>query len=250
MNETYKRKYVNMKALDVDTTKRRVKIAIAEMETKDYDGDIILPTAANRTIKERGPKGSNEIWHLLDHNKTSFSALSKPDEIYVEGKYLVMVSPYRDSFAWREVAWPLYKSGDFTQHSIGYTVVKEQQLKDYNEIQELMLWEGSAVLWGANKNTPTLSVEGKSLIEQTEDMHSRFNRLIKAVNTRYYGDDNSLLVLELRQMQRQYDDLNKSIHTVEKTNDPDKDHGLSAKAREQLTVIASFIKQTRQEMNI
>jgi phage head maturation protease len=229
MKGAYKRKYFNLKALDVDTKARKVKVAVAELESKDRDGDIILPTAVNRTIQERGPKGSNEIWHLLDHNKTSFSALSKPEEIFLEGKHLVFVSPYRDSFAWREVAWPLYEAGDFTQHSIGYSLVREQQKSDYNEIQELYLWEGSAVLWGANPHTPTLGIQkGQSLMEQKENIHDRLTRLMKNVTKNVYGDDNSLLLLELKQLQQWYDDLEKSIHPAIKANDPDKDHGLDA----------------------
>jgi phage head maturation protease len=235
MNGNYQRKYFNLKALDIDTSKRKVKVAVAEMETKDYDGDIIAPTAFNRTIKARGPQGTNEIWHLLDHNKTSFSALSKPEEIFVEGKYLAMVSPYRDTFAWREVAWPLYEAGDFTQHSIGYTVLQEQQHKDYNEIQEVLLWEGSAVLWGANRNTPTLGVAGKSLIEQKEDVHARLNRLVKAVEKNVYGDDPSLLVIELKQLQQWYDGLKETTHPAEQATDPVENVKLSAEIAGQIS---------------
>lgn len=208
MKEGYNKKYLNIKALDIDTPTKQVKIAVSEMGTVDLDKELIVPTAWNKTIKERGPAGSNQVWHLLDHGWSSFDALSKPKEIFVQdGKYLVFVSQYKDNFAWREVAWPLYEGGDFTEHSVGYTVVSSNKLKDYTELTELMLWEGSAVLWGANRNTPTLSVEGKSLLEQKEDVHSRLNRIIKAVDKKVYGDDNSLLVIQLKQLQHLFSDL-------------------------------------------
>ena len=43
--------------------------------------------------------GTNEIWHLLDHTRTSFSALSKFEELGRQGKYIVGVSAFKNSFA-------------------------------------------------------------------------------------------------------------------------------------------------------
>lgn len=251
----YQKKYFNLKALDVDEKTKSVKVAIAEMETKDRDGDVIVPEAFNRTIKNKGPKGSNEIWHLLDHTPTSFSALSKFSELFVEGKHLVGVSKYKqDLFAWREVAWPLYVSGDFTQHSIGFSTVKAKKKDDYNEIQEIELWEGSAVLWGANPNTPTLGVT-KSLkpeitcphcskdtknvesgmgyitcsncsktfssqIENYRELHSRIERLNKFIHSASdFEETKSLVQIEFKQIQQQLSDLENATQPVEKTPD-------------------------------
>lgn len=202
-NKVYQKKYIDCKALDVDTVSKRVKIAIAECETKDRDGDVIVPTAMDKTIAERGPKGSNEIWHLMDHTRTSFSALSKFSELGREGKYIAGVSLYKDSFAWREVAWPLYASGDFTQHSIGYSVVSEQQKADYNELQEIYLYEGSAVLWGANPNTPTLAVQKSLGISEKDDIISQLERLTKAVRIGKHEDEShrELIILEIKRIQ-------------------------------------------------
>lgn len=218
----YDKKYFSLKALDVDTTTRSVKVAIAEMESKDRDGDIITKDAFNRTIKAKGPKGSNEIWHLLDHTPSSFSALSKFSELYVQDKYLIGVSKYKDSYAWREVAWPLYESGDFTQHSIGFRTVKSDQKSDYNEISEIELFEGSAVLWGANPNTPTMEVR-KSLTfeEQQSELHSRIERLLKLVKSEdLFEEKKSLIEIEFRQIQQQLSDLKMTTQHVEKTPDP------------------------------
>lgn len=242
MKSGYQRKYFSLKALDVDTTKRRVKIAIAETETKDYDGDIIIPSAFTKSIKERGPKGTNEVWHLLDHDRSSFSALSKPTELGMEKSYLTMVSPYRDTFAWREVAWPLYEAGDFTQHSVGMEVIRQEKRRDYNEIQEVVLMEGSTVLWGANPNTPTMGVQkGRSLEDQKEDIHKRLNRIITAVNKHVYGDDNSLLIIELKQLQAWYDDLKETTPPVEKTTEPE-NRKLSAEIVKQIGDLSLMFK--------
>ena len=214
----YKRKYLDCKTLDIDTSKRQVKIAIAETETKDYDGDIILPTAAVKTIKERGPQGTNEIWHLLDHTGKSFSALSKFSEMGIDGKYIYGVSNYKDSFAWREVAWPLYESGDFTQHSIGFQTIDEKQMDGYNEIREIKLFEGSAVLWGANPNTPLLAIsKAMGFDAKNEDIFSQINRIVKGVKMVNIEDDShkELIVIELEQ-------LKQDILNIQKNTEPAK----------------------------
>lgn len=206
---TYQVKTFNLKALDVDTSKMQVKVAIGETETIDHDGDLIVPTAALRTIKARGPEGTNEIWHLVDHHASLKSALGKFTEMGMDGKYIYGVSSYKEKSAlWRDTVWPLYESGDITQHSIGFKTIKEQKKGDYNEIQEIKLFEGSAVLWGANPNTPTLEVF-KSLTkeERDEDIIKRFERIQKGLKSGIFDDDNSLLLIEIKQLQQLYIDL-------------------------------------------
>lgn len=201
----YEKKLLSCKALDVDTTKRQVKIAIANTGNLDHDGDIIAPEAALRTIKNNGPQGSNEIWHLLDHTPKSFSALSKFSEMGMYGTYIGGVSQYKNSFAWREVAWPLYESGDFTQHSIGFETIDSEQKTGYRLIKEVRIYEGSAVLWGANSQTPTLAVMKSLGIDPVkDDLVSKVERLIKGLNTGQYEDEShkSLIRIELQQIKQ------------------------------------------------
>jgi len=202
------RKVFDLKALDVDTSQRKVKFAFAEMSKVDRDGDVFDPKAFTKSIMERGPKGSNEIWHLLDHTQKSFSALSKMEEIGVEGSYLYGVSGYRDTFAWREVAWPLYEAGDFTQHSIGFEPIDIQAQKGYNLIKEARVWEGSAVLWGAQPDTPTMQVvKGILNLEDDRDITAaeKVDEIIKAIKKGRYDKDSSLLIIELKRVQTLFD---------------------------------------------
>lgn len=223
--DVYKKKILDCKALDVDTVSKTVKIAIAETETKDRDEDLIVPTAFNKTVMERGPKGTNEIWHLLDHTTTSFSALSKFSELNMEGKYLAGLSKYKDSFAWREVAWPLYDSGDFNQHSIGYSVVREQKMEGYNELQEINLWEGSAVLWGANPNTPVLAVQKSLGISEKDDIFSQLERLTKAIKLGKHEDEShsELIILEIKRIQKYILNLHEKFTVPGETPTPPND---------------------------
>jgi HK97 family phage prohead protease len=201
------KKYYGLKALDVDSKTKRVKVAISQLEDIDRDNDVFSPTAYDKTIKENGPKGSNEIWHLLDHTLKSFSALSKFSEIGREGKYITGVSLYKNSFAWREVAWPLYEAGDITQHSVGFHIEKadDRDKKGIRVIREVKLYEGSAVLWGAQKDTPTMQVV-KNLLHLEDDrditMAEKIDEIIKKIKSGRFDEDKSIFIIELKRIQQ------------------------------------------------
>jgi phage head maturation protease len=217
-------KIYNLKAVDLDNKTKSVKIAFSEMQTVDRDGDLIVPTAFDKTFKERGPQGTNEIWHMLDHGKNSFSALSKFKELWRDDRHAGGISHYKNSFAWREVAWPIYEAGEFTQHSVGFNVVRESKGDGYNVIEEVALWEGSAVLWGANPNTPTMQVV-KALIGKEEDREitaaEKIEEIIKRIKSdKYANDDSSLLIVELKRLQWLFD--TKQVSKVfENTTEPE-----------------------------
>ncbi len=218
--KAYQTKTFNLKALDVDTATKQVKVAIGQFGSVDLDKDMLMPDSAIKTVAERGPKGSNEIWHLVDHRASlATSALCKFSELYCDKDYIVGVSNYKDTALWRDQIWPLYEGGDINQHSIGFTVVKDQMKSDYNEIQEIKLWEGSAVLWGANPNTPTLDVF-KSLTKekQAEEITDRFKRLRKGFKS---DIEKSLLLIELKQLEQIYiDTLANSTPAAEEAQKP------------------------------
>jgi HK97 family phage prohead protease len=212
MSEIIK-KVFDLKALDVDTKTRQVKVAISQLESVDRDEDAFDSNAYDKTIKEQGPRGANEIWHLLDHTSKTFSALSKFKEVAKEGKYITGVSLYKDSFAWREVAWPLYEAGDITQHSVGFEILKAEPRneKGIRIIKEVKLYEGSAVLWGANRNTPTMQVV-KSLMNIDEDRDitaaEKIDEIIKKLKQERKGfneEDYSLFIIELKRLQTLFD---------------------------------------------
>ncbi|MFO0089754.1 MAG: HK97 family phage prohead protease [bacterium] len=198
---TIQHKVYDLKALDVDTSNRSVKVAIAEMESIDRDGDVFDKSAFDKTIAERGPLGSNEIWHLINHERKLESSLGKFQKLYKEGKYIVGENNYRDMFLWKEVAWPLYERGDITQHSVGFTVLNQQKAVDHNVITQVALWEGSAVLWGANPNTPTFDVV-KSFLEQKKETAFDYMAWVikKLKDGKYAGENESLLVNELQEV--------------------------------------------------
>jgi hypothetical protein len=193
--------------LDIDTTQKRVKIAIACVEKIDLDGDVFDKKAFNRSILANGPKGADEVWHLLDHTyNVREGALSKAAELYMEGQYLVMVSPYRNTFNWREIAWPLYEAKDLKQHSVGYIKNKGEKKKDYNLITDASVFEGSAVLKGAQGDTPTLEVvknfiDGMTKENNIDNIGKRFAKIYKGIKEEKY-EDLSLLNLEFKYLEK------------------------------------------------
>ena len=194
------KKYFELKTIadsvkDVSEKDRRVKVAISHMGSKDFDNDVIDHTAYNKTIKERGPQGANLIWHLTDHNPSLKSAVGKFSEVSVEGDYLVGVTNIPNT-SWGNDVLEFYKTGHINQHSIGFKTIKaEIQEKgketEYNLIKEVFLYEGSAVLWGANINTPTLgkSMTKEELQSEHEKLSKEMNLLLKSLKDGRFTDD-------------------------------------------------------------
>ena len=95
--------------------------------------------------------------------------------------------------------YELYKEGHITEHSIGFQTIKSQAKSGYNEINEIKLYEGSSVLWGANANTPTVGV--KSQIKST--LVDEMGKTIKSLRNGHFTDETfELLELKLKQLQQ------------------------------------------------
>lgn len=221
MKRYFEQKMVSDSVRDVSETSRKVKVAISQMGSKDFDNDVIDHNAYNKTLAERGPKGANLIWHLTDHNPSLKSAIGKFSEVFVEGDYLVGITNIPNT-TWGNDVLEFYKSGHINQHSVGFRTIKAEQQKsqdgEYNLIKEILLFEGSAVLWGANPNTPTIEV-GKSLtkddlIEQHEKLSKELNLLLKSLKDGRFTDD-AFEFIEIRVAQ--INEAIKSLFSVEST---------------------------------
>lgn len=211
-----------------DISDRRVKVAIAHIGSKDYDNDIIQPGAFTKTITERGPKGANLIWHLTDHNPSLKAAVGKFSELFIEGDYLAGVTDIPNT-TWGNDVLEFYKTGHINQHSIGYRTIKYETVNEgnkdeYRNLKELFMYEGSAVLWGANPNTPTL---GKSLtteeaLAEHDKLSNEMRILVKSLRDGRFTDD-AFELIELRLVQ-----INEAIKSLLTTSpvitvEPEKD---------------------------
>src|SRR5688572_27955242 len=157
MKTYFEIKTVDNSTLDVDGKSRRVKVVLNKTGVKDFDNDVIEKSAFDRTIKERGPQARNLIWHLTDHNPSLKSAVGKFSELRMEGDDLIGITNIPNT-SWGNDVLTFYKSGQINQHSIGFNTKKDEAAKEHRIIKEVMLYEGSAVLWGANEFTPMVEV--------------------------------------------------------------------------------------------
>lgn len=187
--------------MDIDTSTRRVKAVWSRMNNVDLDGDVIVPEAFTKTLTERGPQGKNLIYSLVDHQADMNNVIGKPEEIYVDGDMLVAITPIVDTQKGTEML-KLYDAGLINQHSIGFSTIKSNmgmnETKDVRYITELKLYEGSAVLWGANPETPTLSVKSQT----KEDLNFRLEKLLKSFrNGRFTDETFALMEIQIKKIQ-------------------------------------------------
>ncbi len=188
--------------LDITPETRTVKACWSRLGNVDLDGDIIVAEAFTKTIKERGPEGKNMIWSLVDHKADMAHTLGKPKELYIEGDMLVAVTDLIETEC-GEDAIKLYEAGLINQHSIGFSTLKSDvnQKTGVRTITELKLYEGSAVLWGANPETPTLGFKGE-FKETKENLSIRLENLIKAFRGGTFTDDTfALMEIQIKQIQ-------------------------------------------------
>jgi HK97 family phage prohead protease len=195
-------KSYNDMILDIEPESRTVKACWSRIGNVDLDNDIIVAEAFTKTIKERGPKGKNMIWSLVDHKADMAHTLGKPKELYIEGDMLVAVTDLIETEC-GEDAIKLYEAGLINQHSIGFSTLKSDvnQKTGVRTITELKLYEGSAVLWGANPETPMLGFKGE-FKKTKENLSIRLENLIKAFRGGSFTDDTfALMEIQIKQIQ-------------------------------------------------
>lgn len=188
--------------VDVDSEKRTVKAVWSRLGNIDLDMDIMASGCYNKTIAERGPKGKNQIWSLVDHNASFKNALGKPMELYVEGDQLIAVTKIVETEMGEDII-KLYNEGVITEHSVGFRTVKSSmdESSGIRTISEVLLYEGSCVLWGANPETPTLGI--KSEVKNTpETLVKRLEKLSAAFKNGTFTDETfGLMEIEIKQIQ-------------------------------------------------
>jgi HK97 family phage prohead protease len=180
---------------DLDIEKRIVTGYAAKFGNVDLHGDMIMPGAFSKTIKERGVNGKNEIWFLHDHD--SSKPLGKPQVLKEDSFGLYFEAKIVDTEIGEDIL-KLYEEGLINQHSIGFSTIKEEKVEPknknpYYEIQEVKLYEFSSVLWAANPDTPFLGL--KSL--DAKDLSDRFEKLYKMLRKGNLKDESyELLEIE------------------------------------------------------
>jgi hypothetical protein len=176
---------------NLDAKEGIIQVYVSAFNSKDSDGDVILPGAFSRSINDWGPQAKNRLWFLEGHDTNK--AIAKPFEVK-QDHYGLLFSVKMPNTTRAKDLLELYTGGHITEHSIGFVTTKESKKSEYNEITEVKLYEGSAVLWGANENTPMVSV--KSI----QDLDDEFTRTIKSMRN-WKGTEDGYDLLEIKLLQ-------------------------------------------------
>ena len=133
----------------------------------DSDGDVFSPNAFDTTIRQLGPKGANRVWHFGNHKISQ--GINKPFELLADNFGLFFRTKFPVNYI-SDYWYSLYDAGAITEHSVTFETLSESKQSfngfNYNYIEEVRLWEGSSVMWGANSNTPTKEVKSEDLALQ------------------------------------------------------------------------------------
>lgn len=172
-------KEISGKIADLDTKKGLVKAYFNAFGNIDSDNDMIKRGAHAKTIKERGPGGTGRIKHFKQHDSWQVPGVIKEmGEDSFGGYFVSQLAPTvlgKDTLI-------EYEMGIITEHSFGFEIIKSEHIEDmeignYQLITETKIWEVSSLTaWGANANTPTVSVKSdKEVFEQIEKILKQGN---------------------------------------------------------------------------
>jgi hypothetical protein len=161
---------------DVDLKNRIVTGYASSFGNKDFDEDIMMPGCYTKSINERGPQGTNEIFMLNQHNWAQ--PLGKPTVLREDQKGLYYECPVNIECGYANDALVLMDAGLVVQNSVGFQTVKatlvQPDVQDYNtwyrEIQEVKLYEYSCVTLGANPDTPFMGFKSMTANEISDQV--------------------------------------------------------------------------------
>lgn len=190
---------------DIDTGSRQVAMYLSKFDTMDSDNDIIKKGAFKKSIKERGVKStSNRKIAFLRHHDWE-KQIGKFVELAEDDYGLYAVGQLGRSTD-GEDALKDYEDGIIKEHSIGFQYIPDKMkfVKDdsingggYNEIKELILWEGSAVTFGSNQYTYVIGMKGQEKNDHIDRITNELNLCIRAI-TNGKGTDERLHELEMK----------------------------------------------------
>lgn len=177
-------KGLGLEGFDINLNKREVTMAWNAFGAKDDDKDIILKGAFSKSISERGPGSSTyrKIAYLKFHNYSlPIGPVKKiwEDDRYLVAKAVIDPTPEGDQSVVQ------YQTGTLNQHSIGYRYIWDKGQYSENDDafiwKEIDLWEGSAVVSGANENTPLLEMHGLSKEGRITEAMDSLEKLLKNI---------------------------------------------------------------------
>lgn len=204
---------------DVDETKGIVTGYFSTFGIKDADGDIVMPGAYKKTLKENGPQSERpRIMHLYMHDP--FKVLGKPSVLKEDKKGLYFETQISQTTLGKDII-QLYMDKVLTEHSIGYQIVKREvdEAAETQKLTELKLWEGSTVAWGANMDALVETVKGDNLPSKDtwNTLIDKLEILQNALKGNYSDDTARQIEIQFKQLQQLIISLARKTEPVSST---------------------------------
>lgn len=207
---------------DVDVKMGIVSGYFAAFGNIDAHGDIIDEGSFTKSIEAWGPDGKGRIAHLTDH--FPWKRVGVIQELSEDEHGLLYVSKFFDTnrHALARDTLIEIEEGGLKEHSIGFDVKVANRDEETNlwHLEQIWLYEGSHVTWGANAETPIVDVKdldklSLSVLHLTDQMKSIQHCLKRGIT-----DETAI---ELEHRVKQYDAYFKEVLEAlsQKSNDDD-----------------------------
>jgi len=208
--------------MDLSVKQGLVTGYFSKFNNVDSDGDIIRPGAFTKTIRENGPESTlPRIKHLLNHDPSLPLGVLKS---LTEDNYGLLYESQIGSHEGGEDFIKMVESGLITEHSIGFKIIKRNQIQSYEnyvknpsagqyEITEIKLYEGSSLTaWGANPLTPITSLKSINDIDLFVAKHEAIEKFCR--NTTATDETIQMLLIHNKQLAQLVLDMKKNTEPL------------------------------------
>jgi HK97 family phage prohead protease len=217
-----KTEVLSAEIMDMNPKQGIVTGYFSKFNNVDSDGDIIRPGAFTKTIRENGPDSAlPRIKHLLNHDPSLPLGVLKS---LTEDAYGLAYESQVGSHEGGEDFIKMVESGLITEHSIGFKIIKRNQIQSYEnylknpsagqyEITEIKLYEGSSLTaWGANPLTPITSLKSLNDVDLLVAKHEAIEKFCR--NTTATDDTIQMLLLHSKQLAQLILDMKSTTEPV------------------------------------
>lgn len=174
----------------------------------DSDGDIINKGAYTKTISENG----NRVKYLYQHDMDK--PLGKMINLYEDEKGLVFEAEIPKTTLGRDVM-ELMKAGVITENSVGILPIRKEMVQGNRHINEVKLYEISAVTLAANDQAMIMDVKGNY---SREKVLKRYDSIAKLIRKGEISDDlGYALEAEILKLKSIFDTLSTQPTDIEVT---------------------------------
>jgi len=179
MNEIIYKQSPMGELLDADEKAGIVKGYASTFGNKDSDNDIINKGAYKKTIEENGKRIKYIYQHDMDKPLGVIKMLEE------DNKGLMFEAKIANTTLGKDVI-ELMKAGVLTENSVGIMPIQKEMVDGIRHINEVKLFEISAVTMAANDQAMILDVKGNA---DREKILKRYDRLAKLIRKGDISDD-------------------------------------------------------------